>query len=359
MKKWMTDCIDESSGVCLKMFKEKDQAVKQLKELYLTKKYRKIVLVGSGSSYNIAMSSKYAIEKFLDVEVQVITPIAFVNYDYKYKEGALIICMSQSGRSTNTIEAVKKAQKCGYDVAGISMMPNSPLKNYCKNVLVYGSYTGEEDSFVCRYFSSSVLYFILFALETGKEIGTVSSACYKEKISELKNVIEALPSVIENVKKFYEANKNDFYTMKRGMALGIGPTMGLTNEACLKMSETTGIPTNGYEIEEYLHGPAYEVKKDHAIFVMDADPIVHDRITSIYRASFELTDRVYLITYSNELSGKGIINCPVECDPVFRPLMYVVLFQYIPGKMCEDLNVRAITIYNYRASQMVVTKTDK
>lgn len=359
MSKWMTDCIDESPAVCLKMLKEKDKVIEKVKKLFLKKKYSKIVLVGSGSSYNIAMSAKYAMEEFLNIEVKVITPIAFVNYDYKYHEGAFIICMSQSGRSTNTIEAIQKAEECGYDVAGISMVPNSPLKNYCKNVLEYGSYTGELDSFVCRYFSSSVLYFILFALEAGKELGRVSEEVYKKKLEELTKVVEYLPTAVETVKEFHEKNKKSLYSMKRGMALGIGPTYGLTNEACLKLSETTGIPTNGYEIEEYLHGPAYEVKKDHGVFVMDADPLVHDRVISIYEASFQLTDRVYLITYSPSIKGENIVNFPVECDPVFRPLLYVIVFQYIPGKMCEDLNIRAVTIYNYRASQMVVTKTDK
>ncbi len=340
------------------MLKEKEKVVEKLKDLYLKKKYKKIVLVGSGSSYNIAMTAKYGIEKFLNIEVKVVTPIAYVNYDYKYNENALIICMSQSGRSTNTIEAIKKSKACGYDVAAISMVPNSPLKNYCDNILEYGSYNGELDSFVCRYFSSSVLYFLLFALETGLACNTLTQSEYKTKLKELSNVVEYLPTAVENVKQFYAMHKDEFYTMKRGMALGIGPTYGLTNEACLKMSETTGIPTNGYEIEEYLHGPAYEVKKDHAIFVMDADEIVHDKTVSIYKASYELTDRVYLFTYSSALSGKNVLHFDVPCDPVFRTLMYVIPFQYIPGKMCEDLGIRAITIYNYRASQLVITKTD-
>ncbi len=358
MSKWMTDCIDESAGVCKKMLKDRDSIIAKLKELYLKKKYKKIILVGSGSSYNIAMSSKYAMEKFLNVKVETLTPIAFVNYDYKHQEESLIICMSQSGRSTNTIAAIKKAQECGYDVAGISMVPNSPLNHHCENVLEYGSFNGELDCFVCRYFSSSVLYFTLFALETGHELGLVKQEDYKEKMKELKAVVDYLPTAIASAKEFYEENKEAFFSMKRGMALGIGPTFGLTNEACLKMSETTGIPTNGYEIEEYLHGPIYEVKKDTAVFVLDGDPLIHDRTVGIYNASFEVTDRVYLITYSRDLAGNNILNFPIDCDPVFRPLIYVIFFQYVPGKMCEDLGIRAITIYNYRASQMVVTKTD-
>lgn len=211
------------------------------------------------------------------------------------------------------------------------------MKHHCEHVLEYGSFNGELDSFVCRYFSSSVLYFVLFALETGHELGIVKQDEYKKKIKELKDVVDYIPTAIEKVKAFYEKNKQDFFSMKRGMAVGIGPTFGLTNEACLKMSEMTGIHTNGYELEEYLHGPIYIIKKDTAAFILDGDPLVHDRAVGIYNASHEVTDRVYLVTYSEALAADKILTLPLACDPVFRPLFYVILFQYVPGKMCEDL----------------------
>lgn len=358
MPKWMIDCIEEAPDVCKKMLKEKHAVIKEIKELYTKKKYKKLLLIGSGSSYNIAMSAKYALETFLKVKAEVLTPFAFINYDCLYHEDTFVICMSQSGRSTNTIAAIQKAKACGYDCAALTMMPDSPLDHYCEQTLEYGSYTGEADCFVCRYFSSSVLYFILFALEAGLESGTLRQEEYKQKSKELKEVVEYLPTAYKAVRSFYEANKDDFYSMKRAMAVGIGPTFGLTNEACLKMSETTGISTNGYELEEFLHGPIYEVKKDTAVFLLDGDPLVHDRTIAICNAAHEVTDRVYLITYSNDIQGRKTLNLPLDVDPLFRPLLYVIAFQYIPGQMCEDLGIRAITIYNYRASCIAETKTD-
>lgn len=358
MMKWMTDCILEAPLVCMNMLKNKDKITSKIVDLYTAKKYEKIVLVGSGSSYNIAMCAKYGLEKFLQLPVEVISPIAFANYEYRFKEKAFIICMSQSGRSTNTIEALNRARQCGYDAAGITMMPNSPLSHYCDHVLEYGSYTGEADSFVCRYFASSVLYFNLFAIEAANKLGYCSKEEYRERLKDLQHVVEAMPGVLQKIECFYETNKKAFYSMKRAMIMGIGPMFGLTNEGCLKFSETTGIPTNGYEVEEYLHGPAFEVKKDHALFFLDGDETMHDRIVSIYEASHELTDRVYLITH-RAMSGDTILSIDTECDPVFRTILYVALFQYIPGKMCEELNIRSITIYNHRASCKVVTKTDK
>ena len=358
MAKWMTDCVREAPPICANMLKNRETIVSKAVDLFTAKKYSKIVLVGSGSSSNIANSSKYAIEKFLNVDCEVVTPIAFTEYDYKFNENSFIFCLSQSGRSTNTIAALERAQECGYDCAGISLDVNSPLKNHCKNVLEYGSYTGEKDVYVCRYFSASILFFVMFALEAGLKLGTITKEDHKKYVKQLDNVVAEMPKVIDRVEKFYNDNKEQIHSMKRVMAMGIGPLFGLTNEACLKFSETTGISTNGYEVEEFLHGPAYEVKKDHALFFLDGDDIMHDRITSIYEAVHELTDRVFLITYSG-ITGKSIININADCDPVMRPISYVIPFQLIPGKICEDLNIRAVTIYNYRTSRKVATKTDK
>ena len=357
MSKWMTDCVNEAPDVCAKVLKNRDKVVSKAVDMYVAKPHNKIVLVGSGSSSNIAMSAKYAIEKYMKVKCEVVPPITFCNYDYRFNEDAFIFCMSQSGRSTNTIAAIEKCKECGYDYAGISLSANSPLKNHSDNILEFGSFTGEADCFVCRYFASSVLYFILFALEVGVKLGTYSAEEYKKRIVELEKVVDYMPKVIKATEKFYSDNKHDLHAMRRAMFMGIGYLYGLTNEGCLKFSETTGIPTNGYEVEEYLHGPAYEVKKDHALFFLDGDETMHDRITSIYEASHELTDKVFLITNSN-IKGPSVINIPVKCDPAIRPLLYVIPIQLISGKICEDLNIRAITIYNHRVSHKVATKTD-
>ena len=112
------------------------------------------------------------------------------------------------------------------------------------------------------------------------------------------------------------------------------------------------------EVEEFLHGPAYEVKKDHALFFLDGDNVSHDRIVAIFEAATELTDRVYLVTNS-EITGSRVVNIDLDVDPVIRPFLYVPVVQIIPGRLCEDMNIRAITVHNYRFSQKVATKTDK
>ena len=89
MKKWMYDCVLETPATAEAMFKNKDALVGKLVDLFLAKDYKKIVMVASGSSYNIANCSKYAIQNYLGVKVDLINSVTYAKYDYKFHENAL------------------------------------------------------------------------------------------------------------------------------------------------------------------------------------------------------------------------------------------------------------------------------
>lgn len=356
MRKWMIDSIIEAPETCRYLFHNRQQYAYKLAELFLKKEYKEIVMVASGSSYNIAQCARYAIENYLGVRVSCVSPVTFSKYGYRFYEDPLILCLSQSGRSTNTIEAVKKAKELGYDVAAISMRPESPITQYCENILEYGTYAPGDDVFVCRGVPSSTLYFILFALEAGRRKGFYPEEKYQMRMAEIETLIERMPEIRKKSEAFYHLNKEEFYAMKRVMTIGTGPGLGVAMEGALKIEETIGIASNAYETEEFLHGPAYEVKKDHALFIVDIDDTMHTRHMQVFEASKELTDKVYLITKSKEIKGKNIIHISDEICPYILPVLFVIVFQFIASSVCDDLRVAAITIYNHRFSEKIKTK---
>lgn len=358
MNKWMYDCVLEAPGTCKSIMDNKDDLLKSLVDLYLSKDFEEILFVASGSSYNIANCAKYAIQKFLKVRVTVINSITFAKYDNLCFEKALVLCLSQSGRSTNTIAAVKKAREMDYTCATISMVVDSPISRYCDHVFNYGSHECGQDIFVCRGVPTSSLFLMLFALEAGLKKQVITLEEHDNQIAQLNKAIELMSEVRQKADKWYDNNKKAFYSMKRAMVCGIGPSFGAANEGALKMEETIGIASNVYELEEFLHGPTYEVKKDNAIFLLDMDETSHDRVTTIYKAMFELTDRVYLITNSEEISGDNVLNIHSDITEEFRTLLFVIPFQVLASRVCDDLRIRAVTVYNYRCAQALKTKTD-
>jgi glucoselysine-6-phosphate deglycase len=356
--KWMIDYVKDAPEICKNMVKNRKEITKDLVKKYTSKKYRGILIVGSGTSFNIGLSSKPVLEKYLNVPVKVQTPRTYAYYDYKFYDDYLILCISQSGRSTNTIDAVKRAQKQGNDVAAISMMPNSPISNYVKDSFEYGSYNGEGDSFVSKGFPTSFLYFSLFSIEAALKLNLIDQEKYDSAVAELEQIIEYMPKMREKSEEFYENNIEAIQNANRIMFAGIGAGFGLVQEACLKFSETTGIPTNGYETEEFLHGPSYEVKKDHVVFIMDLDLESSGLANKVFEAMKLLTDKVYMIT-DKRIRGNDVLSAEINVDDVLKPMLFVIPVQVIPSRICSDLNIRAITIYNHKASKLVQTKTDK
>lgn len=358
MLKWMNDCILEAPKACEDVIKNRNDLLKELVELFLLKPYKKIVLVAAGSSFNIANCARYAMEEFLDIEVECIHSKTYARYDYKYHDNSFIMCLSQSGRSTNTIEAIKVAKENGNDVAALTMIPGSPVTNHAEHTFVYGTSKYGRDLFVCRGVPSSTLFLMLFALEAAYKGGKCDEKRYKQNIKQLEDVVKEMPRIQKKVLDFYTVNKEDFYSMRRVMIVGIGPSLGVALEGSLKLEETVGIPANAYESEEFIHGPTYEIKKDNAVFLLDMDDVMHDRIIAVYRGVQQLTDRAYLITKNANYADDHTLNIDVDCDPNFLPLLFVIPFQYIPSNICEELGIRAITIYNHRSSEALKTKTD-
>ncbi|MDD4643055.1 MAG: SIS domain-containing protein [Erysipelotrichaceae bacterium] len=358
MNKWMYDCIEEAPSACKRIMKNRESLLNELVELYLSKDYSKVLIVASGSSFNIANCAKYAMEDNLKKRVETVNSITFAKYDYAYHKDAFVLCLSQSGRSTNTIAAVETAKQMNYTTAVVSMIPNSPIARYCDNAYIYGSFDEGKDVFVARGLPTSTLFLILFSIEAGLKAGILSKEVYKTKIKELDSMIDLMINVRSSADKWYDLNKKDFYSMKRAMVCGIGVSYGVANEGALKIEETIGIPSNVYELEEFLHGPTYEVKKDNAIFLIDIDQRSHDRVLTIYKAMHELTDRVYLLTFSNEINGDKVLNINADPNSLFNPLLFVIPFQILASRVCDDLNIRAVTIYNHRSSQLLKTKTD-
>lgn len=356
--KWMIDYVKDAPEICKNMLKNRKEITKDLVKKYTSKKYKGILIVGSGTSFNIGLCSKPVLEKYLNVPVEVQTPRTYAYYDYKFYDDYLVLCISQSGRSTNTIEAVKRAQDQGNDVAAIAMVPNSPISKYVKDSFEYGSYNGEGDSFVSKGFPTSFLYFVLFSIEAALKLNLIDLEKYDSAVAELEKIIEYMPKMREISEEFYEKNISNIQNSKRIMFTGIGVGLGLAHEACLKFSETTGIPTNGYETEEFLHGPSFEVKKDHVVFVLDLDVESSGFSYKVFEATKLLTDKVYMIT-DKRIRGNDVLSAEINVEDVFKPMLFVIPIQVIPSRICSDLNIRAITIYNHKASQLVQTKTDK
>jgi glucosamine--fructose-6-phosphate aminotransferase (isomerizing) len=228
----------------------------QIAEEIVTDNINHIYLLGSGSSYHAALGSSYLFNKFtriptfyeFSMEFQyLIEPILDSN--------DIIIAISQSGKTKDTIESVKLAKESkGCLSIAITNYPESPLGNICD--IVIPLYCGEEKSVLAtKTYVNQLATLAILSLEIGKANKAIKDDKYHNLLDEVASIpgkIEAfLPQLHEKVKNC----SNYFKFAEFCFILGSGPDFATAMEASLKLKEGSRIFGQAYSTAEFPHGP--------------------------------------------------------------------------------------------------------
>lgn len=345
--------MDEAIVRSRAIIQDKDELVGTLVDIYLAKEVAKIVIIASGSSFNIAMSAKWYLQKYLKREVKVVWPMTYLHYDSAYDTDAFIICMSQSGKSTNTIEAVKKAKERGHDPIVLTTNADSPIRDYTEHVFAYGS--GSDDYYVAKGYPCSNLFLFLFTLECAKQSTLITATNYKQELQKLKDTIDKLSDVQEGAKAFFQMYQKEFIHARRILIVGIGSGYGTALEGALKMNEMIGSATNAYEMEEFVHGPTYEIRKDHMVILVDQGGSASPRMMQLFNALHKLCDHVFMIT-NVKIEDDHILFVPNCGDEDVNTLLNIIPFQTFSECICSSLDLLSYNLANYDFEQEIKTK---
>lgn len=352
--KSMYTYMDYAPQIALQIIENKEKLVKPLTDIYLNGQFNKIIIVASGSSYNIATSVRLCLQNILGVEVKVVWPLMYQHFDNLYDKNALVILMSQSGRSTNTIEAAKKALSLGQKVVALSTNKDSTISNYVEHVFEYGS--GSEDYYVAKGYICTSVWLILFGLDVALSQKIISEKDYELNVKQIKKSISLLKGIKERSQVFFEKNKKMFLSSRRIMIIGTGAGYGVALEGSLKLNEMVGVATNAYELEEFIHGPSYEVRKDHLLIFIDENPKTTERMNQIYEASKLLTDRVIRISNYRESNNDFELAIPENKNSDYQSITDIIPFQTFSESICSELDMLNYTLTNYDFEQIVKNK---
>lgn len=229
------------------------------------------IILATGSSYNAALAAKIYLEEMTGATFEIKEPNYFTHYEAINVAVDLVIAVSQSGKSYSTIEAIKKAKllaKC--PVLGITANPNSQMKDYVDELLDLNMGI-ETVGFVTKGYSATVLNLMLLALELGKQQGQITEGQIKEAYEELRAVIRQIPLVIHKSQHFFKEQQELFKLAQRFVAIGYGPNWGTVKEFETKFTETVRCPSQGQELEAYMHGPYLEANSGHLLCFLEAD----------------------------------------------------------------------------------------
>ena len=334
-KKTMDTYIRESAEALKNMLFHMPDEVEKLKDLYVGQPCQKIRIVASGSSYNGALCARFYMQDILKTEIEVTTPFEFVHYIQIDKAFTFVI--SQSGRSTNAIEALDILQRRGEKAIGITGNPQSIYREHCDYILDYG--VGEETvGYVTKGVVTLILFLDLFALQTALGQGKIKEEIYQEEIRKLKEAVERYGQVYDQSRDFITRNFSLLTSMHQAYVLGSHTAYGIAAEAALKIGETVCIPASSFESEEFLHGPNLQLTPTYSVFIIDAHDETSQRSLQIYQAVSAVCERCFYIGLGKEDGDTKKLMIPMNTEHNLLPFVYLQFFQLVAYQVTESLH---------------------
>lgn len=272
------------------------------------KKYNKIHIVGCGSAYHAGLIGKYYIEKYCNIEVNV-----EVASEYRYKnnfidENTLVIFISQSGETADTLACVKKVkEKC--DTLGIINVIDSSIAREVKNV-IYTKAGCEIAVATTKAYSCQILILMMMALK--KDITSLIS-----KINDLlkNNYEELAKKIYKSEHLFYIGRNLDYY---------------LALEGALKLKEISYINSVSYPAGELKHGTISLIEKNTIVIAIATDKdLVEKTISNIKEVKARGAYVIYITTNNlNQESDFYDDKIVIEKD-LYQPLLTIIPIQLI------------------------------
>ncbi|MBR5340341.1 MAG: SIS domain-containing protein [Erysipelotrichaceae bacterium] len=338
MEKTMFDYIKETPVVVDDIIENSKEYTKELVSFYQDNFYEGIQFIASGSSYNGTLIALPFIKHILKFDIKLTTPFTFENHEMDYVKKEMLVGVSQSGCSTNTLSVLEKLKEKGYKTSCLVGRNDCDAKDIAD--LTVNWKVGEEKvGFVTKGVTSLACFLMCFALELAKARNIITDEEYDSYRQELKKTMSIQKEIVDNTVDIFNRHKEDFLNPKRVVLLSSGPGFGIISEGALKIAETSCLTALAYEAEEFLHGPIYPSTPDDLIILVDNnDDKSSKRIIDIALALKDITDKVYVITDSDQIDEEHRFST-AEHTGLYTSVLYrLSCLQTLANLMTENTN---------------------
>ncbi|MBR5754867.1 MAG: SIS domain-containing protein [Erysipelotrichaceae bacterium] len=336
MEKTMLDYIKESPGIELDIIDNSSDYTRELTDFCLNDKG--LCFIASGSSYNACLCARYFMQHVLGMEIRLVTPFTFLNHDMEYLKDMNFIGVSQSGCSTNTLNALQALKDRGIRTACLTGRKDCDASDITD--LLVDWHAGEEKiGFVTKGVSTLTCFLMCFAVELALKKSIIGQDEYIKFKDKLRQAVNLQPEMMDNTIKVFNERRDDFISPRRVIILSSGPNLGTATEGALKMSETSCITAMACEAEEFLHGPLYPSTPDDLIILIDNNKdACSERIIDIANALKDITDKVYLISNTDRFDGSHCFSTSDQTCSCRSPLYRLTCLQTLSYLMTEATN---------------------
>jgi glucosamine--fructose-6-phosphate aminotransferase (isomerizing) len=305
------------------------------------KNANRIIIVACGTSWHAGLVAEYIFEELCRIPVEVEYASEFRYRNPVVHPSDVIIAISQSGETADTIVAIEKAKEHGAFILGIVNVVGSSIAR----ISHAGAYThaGPEIGVAStKAFTAQLAVLTMIALKVAREKGSIDTARYTQLLNELHNVPEKVKEVLkqsDHIQKLAVKYKDS----KDALYLGRGYNFPIALEGALKLKEISYIHAEGYPAAEMKHGPIALVDEQlPVVFVATRDSYHEKIISNIQEIKARKGKVVAVISQDDEVIEKMADDCMLipEADELIAPMLSVIplqLFAYYLGvaKGCD------------------------
>jgi len=278
----------------------------------------KITIVACGTSWIAGLVGEYLLEDLARMPVEVEYASEFRYRNPVITEKDVVLAISQSGETADTLAALELAKSKGALTYGICNVVGSSIARVTDS----GSYihAGPEIGVAStKAFTGQVTLLVIMALSLAQKRGTISQSYYQQLINELANIPAKVQKVLEsNTKIKYIANL--FKDSTNALYMGRGYNFPVALEGALKLKEISYIHAEGYPAAEMKHGPIALIDENMPIVVIATNKSAYDKVLSNIQEVKARKGKVLAIVTEGDEIIKEIADFTIEIPDTEEPL---------------------------------------
>lgn len=325
----MIDSRTKGNHVVLDGIGLSDNQLKSIKNIYI---------VACGTAYHAGMVGKYIIEKLAGIPVSVDAASEFRYREPILQKGTLVLSVSQSGETADTLAAVRDARARGAKAITICNAVGSSLVRESDGVLY--THAGPEIGVAStKAYTAQLGMFYLFALKMAELRRNISDADRLKIIKELKHVPVLFKTILKDKENVAQIAKKKF---RFGCFLFLGRNVNYPSalEGALKLKEISYIPAEGYAAGEMKHGPIALIDEYRAVVCIAPQSDVYEKMISNIQEIRARKGKITAIATQGDSNIKKhadfVIYVP-KINPLLTPLLVVLPLQLIAYYIAVNL----------------------
>lgn len=290
----------------------------------------RILIVACGTSWHAGLVGEYIIEEYCRIPVEVEYASEFRYRDPVIKKGDIVLAISQSGETADTLAAIRLAKERGAMVLGICNVVGSSISRET-NAGVFTHAGPEIGVASTKAFTTQVVTLAMIAFETGYRKGLIDEARYRSLIGELIS----LPGKLEQALKVNDqalALAEIYKDSTNALYLGRGLLYPVAMEGALKLKEISYIHAEGYPAAEMKHGPIALIDEHMPVVVVATKENSYDKIVSnIQEVKARKGQIIAIVTEGDQVISQmadHVLEVP-DTISVFAPVLAVIPLQLL------------------------------